>query len=259
VAADEVYGISPFGHMQTRVNPNGVALRAEVTVVGNARVLAYGSVVDNRSGDGVFVPAARVRSGFFPAIHSAGANGTLWRTDLWLSNTGSTSEPVVLSVASTTVPPRGAVVIRDVLGNRDGPPLMVLGATTTSVLMTSRTYNVGSNGTFGQFVPPSTVAIRRGDAPATLIGIESSTAFRTNIGLMALVPATVRLIAYDAAGREVWRSDVPAESLIQLPLPAALPTGRVTAEVIAGSGAVIPYASIVDNVSGDPIYINAQY
>src|SRR5438445_2782429 len=134
--ADEVYGIAPFGHVQTRVNPFGEALRAEVTVAGGARVLAYGSMVDNSSGDAVFIPAAWTRSGIFPAIHAPGANGTLWRTDVWLSNPGATAEDVVMNQRSFTVPAHGSVVVRDVLGVDGRAALQV---DTAAVLVTSRT------------------------------------------------------------------------------------------------------------------------
>jgi len=232
--ADEVYGIEAFGHAQTRVSPTGEALRAEVTVSGSARILAYGSMVDNHSGDAIFIPATRARQGLLPAIHSAGANGTLWRSDVWLSD-------------PTT---RATTILRDVLGT-DGRAALDFGR--SSSLVTSRTYTTGSGGTFGQFVPPAT----QSTGLATLIGIENDGAFRTNIGLIAPSPATVRVIAYDAAGNEVWRDDVFAQGLVQFPLPVTLPIGRVTAQSIDG-GSVVPYASVVDNQSGDPIYIVAN-
>jgi len=267
VVADEVYTIAPLGHVQTRVTPNGEALRAEVTVTGTARVLAYGSVVDNQSGDAIFVPAARVRQGLLPAIHATGANGTFWRTDIWVSNTTDIPRIVLTCPPSPalgqpppeiTLQPRSAAVLR---GFRCGEGRTILDfvdlpqpAPTSSVLVTSRTYTTSSNGTFGQFVPPLTPST----ALATLIGIENDTAFRTNIGLMAQSPATVRLIAYDAAGNEVWRDVVLAQGLTQFPLPVPLAIGRVTAQVIAGGG-VVPYASVIDNQSGDPIYIVPRY
>jgi hypothetical protein len=232
--ADETYAIAPFGHEQTRVNPNGEALRAEITVVGNARVLAYGSMIDNHSGDAIFIPAARERRGLLPAIHAAGANGTFWRTDIWQSTVGG-----------------GTTLTRDVLG-REG--LALLDFEQAGVLVTSRTYTSSSSGTFGQFIPPGTPSA----GLATLIGVESDAAFRTNIGLMATSLSTVRLIAFDAAGNEVWRSDVRAHALTQIPLPVTLAIGRVTAQVLDG-GPMVPYASVVDNHSGDPIYIVAQY
>jgi len=212
----------------------GEAIRAEVTVFGNGRVLAYASVVDNLSGDAMFIPAARQRMGYIPIIHSPGANGTLWRTDLWLSHIGG-----------------GTTVFRDFL-HSDG--LSYTSAGDASTLFTSRTYTVGSNGSFGQFVPPAALST----STATLIGIENDARYRTNIGLIAPSPATVRLTAYDAAGTAVWQEEVAALRLTQFPLPVALPIGRITVEVLSGGG-VVPYASVVDNQSGDPIYIVAQY
>jgi len=257
--ADEVYGIAPFGHVQTRVNPSGEAIRSEVTVIGDGRVLAYGSVIDNHSGDAVFIPAGRYGQGFVPAIHAPGFNGTLWRTDVWLSNTAAAPENISVEGQSITVPARGAVVLRDVLG-REGRTALFVQVPSSNVLVTSRTYTVGPRGTFGQFVRPELVGYYFGQGPAHLVGVENSTAFRTNLGLVntSNYPTTVRLIAYDAGGREVWRADVAAERLTQIPLPVPLIDGRVTAEVIGGAGAVIPYASVIDNVTGDPIYINAQ-
>src|SRR5205823_4193759 len=114
--------------------------------------------------------------------------------------------------------------IRDVLG-ADGSA--VLSFNTAVVLVTSRTYTVGSVGSFGQFIPPGTAS----NALATLLGTENSPGFRTNLGAMSQSPSTVRFIAYDAGGREVWRSDVAVNGLAQFPLPVPLRYGRVTAEV----------------------------
>jgi hypothetical protein len=169
---------------------------------------------------------------------------------VWLSNPGVAAEDVVLNQKTVKVPARGAVVVRDVLVVDGRATLKV---NTALVLVTSRTYTVGSNGSFGQFVSPGIAS----SALATLIGIENSTAFRTNVGVMSEGPSNVRLLAYDAAGREVWRADLAVEGFTQIPLPVALLDGRLTVQVLSGAP-VIPYASVVDNVSGDPIYIVAQ-
>ncbi|HJT18300.1 MAG TPA: hypothetical protein VJ853_12960, partial [Thermoanaerobaculia bacterium] len=233
----EVYGLAPFSHSQVHVTPDGEAIRAEVTVVGAGRVVAYGSVVDNQSGDAMFIPAARVRQGYIPAIHAAGANATLWRTDVWISDISG-----------------GAVVRRDILGHDGFTFFNFANASKGGTLVTSRTYTTSANGTYGQFVPPGVPST----APATLIGIENDAAFRTNIGFVSPSASQVRVIAYDASGNEVWRSDVAVQEIAQIPLPVTLPLGRVTVQVLGGAG-VVPYASVVDNRSGDPIYIVAQY
>ena len=79
------YRVVPFTHFQTAFLISAAAVRADVTVTGTAHILAYGSVVDNRSGDGIYIPAARplAEDSVVPAAHSAGLNGTFWRTDVW--------------------------------------------------------------------------------------------------------------------------------------------------------------------------------
>src|SRR5438132_2770422 len=87
--------IPPFGHIQTRVPVVGSNLRAEISILaGTPRLIAYGSVVDNLSGDAITIPAFRLpqqrETVAVPVIHAAGAGGTTWRTDLWrTSATGS--------------------------------------------------------------------------------------------------------------------------------------------------------------------------
>ena len=204
-------------------------------------------------GDAVFIPAARTRSGIFPAIHAPGANGTLWRTDVWLSNPGATAEDVVMNQRSFTVPAHGAVVVRDVLGVDGRATLQV---DTAAVLVTSRTYTIASTGSFGQFVPPGVASSEL----ATLIGVENSSAFRTNIGLLSQGTAFVRLLFFDAASRQIWREHVAVDHFAQFQLMPALTQlgGWCQVQVLSGMP-VIPYASVVDNVSGDPIFITAQY
>lgn len=234
--ADDAYAIQPYGQLQTHVQPAGEALHAEVTVSGGARVVAYGSVIDNSSGDAMFIPATRTTAGLYPAIHAAGANGTLWRTDVWTTNPATHT----------------ASVTRDVRGS-DGVEVVAIPATESDVI-TSRTYTITGTGSFGQFIAPATPST----AAATLLGVENDAAFRTNIGAMSQAPATVRFIACDAAGNEVWRTDAFVNGIVQFPLPVPLPMGRITAEVISGGG-VVPYASVIDNGSGDPTYINPRY
>src|SRR5262249_61392201 len=119
----------PFSHAQVAMTPNGEGIRADVSVEGSGRVLSYASVVDNVSGDAMFIPAARDRSGFIPVIHSPGVNGTLWRTDIWLTKT-----------------PGATTILRDFL-HTDG--LTYTSAGDNSTLFTSRTWTVGSNGSYG--------------------------------------------------------------------------------------------------------------
>ena len=75
----------PFSQVQFPAT--GAALMtAELRVIsGDARIVAYGSVIDNRSGDPIYVPrhASRAPGPFVaPVISQPGVN-TLWRSDVF--------------------------------------------------------------------------------------------------------------------------------------------------------------------------------
>ncbi|MGZ8710719.1 MAG: proprotein convertase P-domain-containing protein, partial [Thermoanaerobaculia bacterium] len=67
--------VLPFSHLQIPVELHGEQVHAQVNVEGDGRVLAYGSTIDNRSGDPIFIPGAAGPSTALeaiPAISSAG-------------------------------------------------------------------------------------------------------------------------------------------------------------------------------------------
>jgi hypothetical protein len=235
------YPVLPFMHFQTPLPVDSPAVRANVTVTGFAHILAYGSVVDNRSGDGIYIPAAKAMAEetVVPAAHSAGVNGTFWRTDLW------TPTGIREDVVTTT----GPLFINEPFAG-------------------SRTWTASDNGTFGEYIAPIPVSsgIRSGET-LQLIGIEQSAARRTNVGVINVdrtAPVGVRLIAYDAVGIEQGQLDVGigAGQMSQVPLTAitsvALPSGRVSVWVISSTGAAVAYASVIDNRSGDPYVVIGQ-
>ncbi len=234
--------IAPFSHAQIRVPVAGADLRVQISVVsGNARVIAYGSVVDNLSGDATTIPAQRLPQAAetvaIPTIHALGAGGTNWRTDVWRTT------------------PSGQVLVTQAAGIA----VDVLFIDTDGAVISSRTYTTSSSGTLGEFIP----AIRAPQGPSLqLIGIEQSAAARTNVGLVnfAAVPAAATVIVYDAAGSELGRAvtTVGPRSLQQLPLTAIV-AAAVTDGRIEVRGAVAAYASVIDNGTEDPTYIRGLY
>jgi hypothetical protein len=77
-------------------------------------------------------------------------------------------------------------------------------------------------------------------------------------------PATVRVIVYDPAGSELARRDVAlsANAVTQFPLSGLFGHDAygawATVEIISGTGHAFAYASVVDNSTGDSIFIDAQ-
>src|SRR5207302_8758087 len=126
----------------------------------------------------------------------------------------------------------------------------------------SRTFDTTPNGTFGQFIPaiPFSQFVGQGSR-LTLQQVAQSDAYRTNIGLVEAAgePASVRLHVFNDSGTEV--ATIP-ETLLpgeHLQLNAILPSitdGRVEVEVTSSTGKVSAYASVVDNVTNDPLLVS---
>lgn len=240
--------LAPFGHAQTRVPVAGTNMRAEVSIAAGApRFIAYGSVIDNLSGDAITIPAARhpqvSRTVAIPFIHGPGAGVTNWRTDLWRSNPTS-------------------VVVQPDLGALSGQSPGAFFLSDTTDIVSSRTYTTSAHGTYGQFIPA--IAAPASATPQHIVGVQQSTRFRTNVGLVNFSSATTdaTVIVYDAAGREAGRAvfTLPPRTLQQLPLAAIvgspLRDGRVE---VRANGSIAAYGSVIDNSTEDPFYIVGQF
>jgi subtilisin-like proprotein convertase family protein len=271
------YPVLPFGQTQFPA-PNGPLITAELRIVsGDARIVAYSSVIDNRTGDPIYVPAAAPHPGTFaaPVISQPGVN-TFWRSDIFLSAVGDSGGSFLLdytdSVTFERVVKHGTLQPHEVLGFDDAVALLFgrtgFGSVKVDLdgglVATSRTATSAPGGTYGQFVPLS--AVEPFGGPRELLHIERSSAFRTNLGVLNTggLNEVIRFTIYDAAGHFIGSTDRTVADLgvIQFSLEAIttapIVDGRVEVEVIAGSGNVLAWASVVDNITGDPIFVPAQ-
>lgn len=285
VVSQRDFPIVPFGQMQFPAT--GAALMtAELRVVsGEARIVAYGSVIDNRSGDPIYVAAAPAQAGSFvaPVISQPGVN-TLWRSDLVVSafgdNGGGFDLTYVDSVTAERITKHGAVSahqairIDDVVGSYFGRA-NTFGAVRAdlsgTLVATSRTFTTSSTGTYGQFIPfARSEFFGLDDTPGgvvrELLHIERSSAFRTNLGAIntdGSIDAVVRFTLFDAAGQPLGSTDRTVRPLqvVQFPVQALTSSpvadGRIQVQMVSGIGA-IAWASVIDNVTGDPIFVPAQ-
>lgn len=155
-----------------------------------------------------------------------------------------------------------------------------LNSSSTLTYASSRTYASTVNGTFGQFIaamPFTRFATQRLSGiplpgqvtPSRLLSLQhvaQSPKFRTNLGIVegAGEPASGKIRVYDILGtmlKEVPFSLLPGEHrqlnrFIQL--DAGIPTlenGRIEIEVQSLTGAVTAYASVLDNVTTDPLAV----
>jgi len=267
--------VLPFG--QTQFPAAGASLMtAELRVVsGDARIAAYSSVIDNASGDPIYVPAAAPRAGTFaaPVINQPGVN-TSWHSDIIVSSLAGSSEGLQLTYTDAVT---GARIIKqsgvgahevlelaDVVAAYFGRTGLgtVVAELPANLAATSRTFTAANNGTYGQFVPFTPVEPLTG--PRELLHIERSSAFRTNLGAINTgnADAVIRFTLFDAAGHQIGSTDRTAapQRVVQFSLDAitsaTIVDGRVEVEVVAGNA--IAWASVVDNATGDPIFVPSQ-
>lgn len=232
----------------------------------------------------VVASAQPYRSLISVTAQTSGVGGTSWRTELSFFNAGTQGA----SVALVFIPGAGGSVVTrdlylapkqsstyanallDLFGMANGAGALAIEATsagtTADLRVTSRTFTTGDSGTYGQSVPdvqPETL-----EKTLYVTGIQSSSAFRTNIGLVnrgaSAVAATLTL--YNASGSTIATKNItlPGNNFQQLTLAGLFPetAGRTYAAlsmriVAASQAAVSVYASVIDNRTQDPIYIQA--
>ena len=263
--------VAPYSHVQLPITKASGDLYATLQVVsGTATIAGYASVVDNRSGDAIFVRGtgelAATRS-YLPAAHTSGANGTEWRTDVTLVNPGTRSTNVSLTQlvhnASIVIPLASGEmrVLPDILARiaNDRGVNALLAQSDAPVIVNSRT----ANGSYGQFVEAAYAPIER---EAVIAGVEESESFRTNIGLLVTGgDRVVTISVYDAEGKVRGQGSyfVATNMPLQIPLETLIEGSLINGRVkITGSGddfqISYAYGSVIDNRSSDAVYIPAR-
>lgn len=136
----------------------------------------------------------------------------------------------------------------------------------------SRTYNNSPDGTFGQFVPgvPESEAVDGGSVRLVQLSRSASltSGFRTNIGFTNMDATKIRVTVelYDGSGTLLGTTEANVKPYGQNQITDIF--GKVTNGDVANGYAIVSsndpgarfmtYASVVDNRSGDPIYIPAN-
>lgn len=219
------------------------------------------------------------------AAHVAGSNNTVWRTDLELrsvsteaarvridllrKNRDNTTHPsAVVDVAAGTA--RRFEDVLETVFDFAGSATLRLSTQSGKTRATSRTYNLTTDGTYGQFIGASS----QGDAfefnrDATLIQLSSSPdrvqGFRTNIGLVNLgdFPINMEVDLHHADTRFLGRIETTLEPFDYQQIddafgkvnPAPVDDGFAIVRAITFGARYLTYASVIDNRTGDPVYI----
>ncbi len=221
----------------------------------------------------LFVPAAAT---------AAGAGGSQWITDLYVFNPGTQSASVDIyflprnadnsgaAPQSFTVGPMETLILPNVIVNTFG---LASGAgafrivASREVIANTRVYNQAADGTFGQGLEgvPASAAVTPA-SPTDIVGLASSTAFRSNI-LAVNTSAGTTSITFQLMAPN--GSQLATRSYTLQPYSAfyasvndlgagSFDDGTLHVEVSSGSAIVV--ASKVDNgPAGDPTTLEAWW
>jgi uncharacterized repeat protein (TIGR01451 family) len=265
--------------------------RVEVKVLnGNGKVAAYASVVDNKSGDPFLVSGVPLGQSAFnhfvlPGVADLNTGVASWRTDMQILNPTTTAQLVDLTfnpqngggspkTVSMTINAGQLKRIDNIVAalfgiTNVGGAVHVTTATAVPLVVTGRTFDVTSNGTFGQFVPAVTEADAVGGGGGTLhiLQAEDSVRYRMNLGISEVTgkPATVevQVILPDSKIAPSTQIPIPANGFLQIPVIQSLGlsniyNAHVTVKVVGGDGKVSAYGSVIDQITQAPTYIPAQ-
>lgn len=231
-----------------------------------------------------------------PAVaNKAGAEGTDWHTDVTVYNPHNNNLPIVVQfleagrsnsggvpTVEIEVYPWETLSVWDVLGengfNLRGKigALLIFGDDTKTscadhacdLLVFARTYTLapgGGSGEFGQAIPgfPTNLGLDS-SVLAFMSQLMDDQDFRTNVGVVSLSdsPVTVRFELQDPAGQVIHRHDelLPSFGVSQWRLQRSVTGGTLAAFIQSGpsDAMVVPYASVVNNATGDPVHVEAD-
>lgn len=168
-----------------------------------------------------------------------------------------------------TIAPGQVLALNDVVGSEFGyadsiGELTLLGSD-TRFITTSRAYNQSSNGTFGLFVPAfdSEDGLGPGEQ-ATANGLAKNSQFHTNAGFTEVSGATASVKMDVRGGNGTLLASTtrtaPANGyLLVFDIIGDRGLGatsnfRIDYTVVSGAGRVIPFATFIDDVTGDGVF-----
>ncbi len=221
------------------------------------------------------VGAAETEAWVPVVAHADGVGSSVWRSDLGLLNRSTLANSIRLRLYTDdqaidhhlVLEPgvfRNLDDVMDLFDRSGSSPVRVFASEPVSV--TSRTYNLGVDGTFGQFLgsASATKGLVEGET-AVLAQLREDPAFRSNIGLVNgwKRPARVAIDLHNADGTLVVSATrtIQPETTIQLGRPfdriggrSDVESGYAVIRLISGQQ-VFAYASVIDNQTNDPTTI----
>jgi hypothetical protein len=260
-----------------------------VSLSGDGTTALVGGPSDNNVVGAVWV-FTTVRAAIYvpSAAHLEGIPPTFWKTRFEVHNRGTVQARYTLALlprdeegtnpqtANFLLDPGKSVKSSDVLGaifGFSGAATLRVSVMSGDLLVSARTYNDQPTGTYGQFIPGvgDDKAIKE-NQEVRLVQLayspDATTGFRTNIGVVSAssVPITVTVDLYNGGGAQLGRRTFdldPFESKQETNSYSKVTTGAVdpgyaVVKSVSPGARYFAYASVVDNRTGDPIYVPAQ-
>jgi spore maturation protein SpmB len=265
--------------------------RLQLSVIGGAgKIAAYASVVDNGSTDASLVPAVDpngVASNHYviPGVAHTDSVAASWRSDVRIFNPSTAYVPLALGFvpqnssdkqqSTVTVGPGEVVSLDDVVsktfGQSTAGALHVEPPVALPLVVTARTYrNGGGAGTLGQFINAVTPndATGAGGRILNMVGVEESQSMHTNLGIYETSgnPASAEVTVTTADGRASARFQLDLQPNEFRQLSSVMSqigmsdeyNASIAVRVTSGTGRVGAYSSVIENASGDPLFVPAQ-
>ncbi|HEX7676717.1 MAG TPA: hypothetical protein VF713_01235, partial [Thermoanaerobaculia bacterium] len=294
----KAFDIAPYGQIQ--INDvfgavlAGAAQVARAEVTSTVPVVAYSSVIDNRTGDPIAMIAqhatdAKTDLTIAAVGHAAGAGNSAWRSDVRIftldgsggDDQGPANGTITLSfypanVSNPTIVPKTVtiaanqiVALEDIvlktfgLGNATGA-LRV--QSSLKLFATSRTYNQSTDGTFGQDIPAVSLDRQLTAGSVAKFSGLSNSGYRTNAGFFngGSTAAELQLDLRDATGARIAQKafHLDGKTMTQINdlfgYLGAGSAGSGSLWVTTTGGSLVAYASVIDNTSGDSVYVPAS-
>lgn len=301
--AQRFYSLKPFEQQQSRLDsfftgagipvPNVTDGRVEIKVISDTgRVTAYASVLDNATSDPLLVfpvdPSQITGKRFVvPGVAELTTPFSNFHTDMRIYNSSTSGIDVTLNYVPNDIAapaPKslhldaGEVkaldnVLQTLWGiTGSGGAVLAQTANDAPLVLTARTYSRDDKGgTFGQFIPGVTASdsVGLGERSLQVVQLESSPAYRTNLGLVEVTgnPVTVDVAAFVPGSKVAAHISItlqPGQFLQRgsifpaMGLTGNVYNGRIAITVTGGTGRVAAYGSVIDNRTSDPTYIPAQ-
>ncbi|HUP62837.1 MAG TPA: proprotein convertase P-domain-containing protein [Thermoanaerobaculia bacterium] len=249
--------VAPYSHVQFPVSSEPLLIEV---VAGEGSVSAYLSQVDNTNRDAMFLEAESTGRiccvpGMAPAVDATGVSGARWRSDFWIAAAepnGVEKLDFVDAVTgeatrTTMIVPTAVTGILEALVARTP----AFGVLRTSLFTGTFHGTRIVSGNTSQFVP---FVVGGNVADQHLVFIESSPAYRTNIGIVDDRPVYADVTVYDSAGRSIQHDVLLGDhGFAQVAVRVPVTNGHAVVRWRGNAG--YAYASMIDNATGDATYI----